>query len=99
VRPWSSPLVDEVLGIVNRVLDERDARVAAQDELAAIRGRIAANDPLEDHAQVMADLRTLALLLPGARPGKSPWPTPEALESFVTREEMEAFWALPPVVR
>jgi hypothetical protein len=99
VRPWSSPLVDEVLGIVNRVLDERDARVAAQDELAAIRARIAANDPLEDHAQVMADLRTLALRLPGARPGKFPWPTPKALEPFVTRVEMEAFWALPPVVR
>jgi hypothetical protein len=32
-------------------------------------------------------------------PGKFPWPTPKTLQPFVTREEMEAFWALPPVVR
>jgi hypothetical protein len=25
-----------------------------------------------------------------------PWPTPKALEPFVSREEIEAFWALPP---
>ncbi len=45
-----------------------DACLAAQDELAAIRVRIAVDDPLEDHAQVMADLQTLARLMPAFRP-------------------------------
>jgi putative DNA primase/helicase len=42
--------------------------VPAENELAEIRVRIAADDPLEDHAQVMADLQTLARLMPAFRP-------------------------------
>jgi hypothetical protein len=64
VRPWSSPLVDEVVAIVHKLLDERDARVAEAKPVP-----------------------------------KFPWPTPKALAPFVSREEIEAFWALPPVAR
>jgi hypothetical protein len=43
-----------------------------------------------------AALETLPSVIEGAdRPPRFPWPTPTALEPFVSRAEIEAFWALP----
>jgi hypothetical protein len=64
----SSPTA-EVLALVDKLplelrIDGRYVPLPLEDELAAIRARIAARDPLEEHAQVMADLQTLARLVP-----------------------------------
>jgi hypothetical protein len=65
---WTLPPVfDERLNRAVEQIGTITKKPPPSQEFAAIRARIAANDPREDHAQVISDLRTLALLLPGAR--------------------------------
>jgi putative DNA primase/helicase len=87
--PWSTPSVEEVTDpVLGREIQDQCA--GAEKRTATSPGGVSMvwYEATGGAAEGAVDL-----------PGKFPWPTPKSLEPFVTREEMEAFWALPLVAR